>query len=322
MVIKAALVRNRQDLAQVFQPFHLGNGPFIIKPNWYNDVKGYYTDAQTLELLFQALPTGNKYVVEAHCHARNDHSRQLEPHEGIEHWDWLREQEQRYLDATGLARVLGKYNVEYINVSDELWAGRAVEAATIERLVSAKYGPVTRRELLGAVPQKLFDMSNKATFINLAKLKAWAGPSGRSYSLALKNIFGLIPSPNRRDYHGASFVGLPGSIVEINKIYHALFRIVSICEAIFNTLITVEGHPLDGSGLLENLGFVAASDRTVDLDAFIVTALGGQPDQRHFLIQGAEAFGAWRKEDFPALSGELERVVERMRYPLMAPVSP
>ena len=118
---------------------------------------------------------------------------------------------------------------------------------------------------------------------------------------------GLIPVPDRTSYHGADDQGLPRSIADTNQIYCSLFRVISVCEAMHNALISPHIALGDDAALVENLGLVAASDRSVELDAFLVKALGVSPGERHFLRLGAQIFGAWNEECFPALPAEAAR---------------
>jgi len=157
------------------------------------------------------------------------------------------------------------------------------------------------------VPKALWDVREKAAFINLAKAKADLTRDPPFYSLSMTNLFGLIPDPSRRVYHGADYVsGLPRSIADACALYHALFPVVSVCEIIHNPLVlTRPGEMSRSDGLVENLGLAAASASPVELDAFLVALLGGEPSSRHFLRVGAEVFGGWDSSTFPALPEEV-----------------
>jgi len=81
-----------------------------------------------------------------------------------------------------------------------------------------------------------------------------------------------------------------------------------------NARISFEVDFFDEGTIVRDLGLVAASDRSVELDAFLVKALGQRPAERHFLQMGAEVFGPWDEESFPALP---EQAAQRIRRRLV-----
>ena len=125
----------------------------------------------------------------------------------------------------------------------------------------------------------------------------------------MKNLFGLIPVPNWEAYHGSDEQGLSSSIVDSNKIYCSLFRVISVCEAIRNARLSRRVGFQDKESLVKDLQLAASSDSAVELDAFLVTVLGEIPEKRYFLQKGAEVFGPWSRDSFPALpSGIADRL--------------
>ena len=315
-MIRVGTVRDSKALAELLGDLRPGEGPFVIVPNWHCTVKGYGTDAGTLECLLEALP-GEKTVVEAYDAARtNDPGRTtgLDLDAAREHWEYLREQDRVFLRETGLGRVLEEHGAEYLNVTEEVWAGRAANPVAVRVLVEGRYGPVGHEELYGMVPRRLWEMQG-ATLINIAKIKAGLWDERLFFSLSMKNLFGLIPVPDRTQYHGADDQGLARSIVDANQIYCSLFRVTSICEAIYNARITPRAGFRDDAALVENLGLAAASDRAVELDAYLVGALGDVPAGRHFLRLGAEVFGPWDETAFPSLPEEAGRRLEEIMSP-------
>ena len=305
-MIAVDIVRDGKGLAKLLRAFDPGSGPFIILPNWHCTMTGYGTDARTLECVLEALP-GEKTVIEAHDDARtNDPGRfeGLDLAAAREHWDYLKEQDQVFLKETGIARVLKKHGAHYLNVTDEVWAGRAADADQVQAEVERRYGPVGHAELYGMVPRRLWE-ARGATLINFAKMKGGLTDSGLFFSLSMKNLFGLIPVPSRMvEYHGADDQGLARSIVDMNQIYCTLFRVISLCEAMHNTRLTGTARFGEDAALLEDLGLAAASDRAVELDAWVVAALGDNPADRHFLQLGSEVFGPWDEKGFPPLPSE------------------
>jgi hypothetical protein len=64
-------------------------------------------------------------------------------------------------------KVLERHGVEYVNVTEEVWAKRTVDPETI-REISCKYGPLHFEEFYGQVPTRLFELRG-GTFLSLAK---------------------------------------------------------------------------------------------------------------------------------------------------------
>jgi uncharacterized protein DUF362 len=313
-VIKAGIARDTRALRALLDPFDPGQGPFVIVPNWHTAREGYGTDASTLRCLLEALP-GEKILVESYDAARTDDPGRFQDL-GLDaarrHWDYLKRQDEIFLDQTGIGEVLGECDAQYLNVTEEIWAGRAAPADQVKALVEERHGAVARPELYGMVPQQLWDCRG-GTLINCAKIKALPMAGGVFFSLSMKNLFGLIPVPSRGEYHGSTERGLSRSIVDMNRIYASLFRTISLGEAMRSTLLSATVGLDDEAALVEDLGLVTVSDRAVELDAFLVHALGGLPGERHFLRLGAEAFGRWDEAGFPALPREVKgRLQEAM----------
>ncbi len=310
-MIRAGTVQGSVDLAALLGEFDLGEGPFVIVPNWHCAQEGYGTDAQTLRYLLEVLP-GDKIVVEAYDAARTDDPSRfsgLDLDEAQKHWEYLREQDRIFLKTTGIGEVLEEHGAEYLNITEEVWSQRMADAAEVEAFVEQHYGPVSHKELYGIVPQRLWELRGQ-NLVNYAKMKAGRIATGIFFSLSMKNLFGLIPVPNRESYHGSKDQGLSSSIVDTNIIYCSLFRVISICEAIRNTLLSSQASFADKHTLVKDLQLAVASDKSVELDAFLVTVLGDIPENRHFLQIGSEVFGSWNSDSFPTLP---KRIAERLR---------
>jgi len=77
----------------------------------------------------------------------------------------------------------------------------------------------------------------------------------------MKNVFGLIPDPLRSRWHGPNDEWLGRSIVDVNKVYAALFRVYGICEALhYATLSDPEGDvkvPWGSYSVAENFGVLS-----------------------------------------------------------------
>ncbi|MCK4849923.1 MAG: DUF362 domain-containing protein [Phycisphaerae bacterium] len=309
-MIRVGTVQGSVDLAALLGEFDLGEGPFVIVANWHCTQEGYGTDAQTLRYLLEVLP-GEKIVIEAYDAARTDDPSRfsgLDLDEAQKHWEYLREQDRIFLRTTGIGEVLEEHGAEYLNITEEVWGQRVADATEVQAFVEQRYGPIGHKELYGMVPQRLWELRGQS-LVNYAKMKAGRIATEIFFSLSMKNFFGLIPVPNRESYHGSQCQGLSSSIVDTNIIYCSVFKVISICEAIRNTLLSSQARFADKHTLVKDLQLAVASDKSVELDAFLVTVLGDIPENRHFLQIGSEVFGSWNSDSFPSLpSGIADRL--------------
>lgn len=261
---------------------------YIIKPNWFDARPGSFTDAETLDIVLSSLK-GKKIVVEGHSHSRNDLSIKITPENMDAKRDWIREHEKLYFEKLGIRQVLEKHDAEYLNVTEEWWAGRTVPAETIQGIVESKFTPVNHREFYGFIPEKLFALKGK-TLIDLAKVKM-SSPSCRDFSLTMKNLFGLLPQPSRMKYHD----NLPQSIVDINKVYRALFNVVGLCEGIKQAVIFWESGqystPWSRFDVIDNLGIAVCGKELVDVDVFLGRMFNEDLTKRTLVNLAQEAFG-------------------------------
>lgn len=300
-------VRNAQDFSRFVRKAAIKGDHFIIKPNWYSPHPGNFTDAQTLDLLLESLK-GKKTIIESYTGARNDGSKNITPENTHQNRDWIRDQEQWFLKETGVAEVLAKHNAEYLNITEEVWQGRTVDAEIIRKAVEDKYPPLKHKEFYSYFPQKLSDLREK-TLISFARIKVGLG-GDLGFSLSMKNLFGLIPDPSREKYHG----DLPQSIIDINKIYRALFNVVGICEGIFQ-LVTYcpEGQiqtPWGKYNIIRDQGVVVFGEELVELDAFTARLFELDVTGRTLLKLGAQTFGSWDQkviESAPSLLMEINK---------------
>lgn len=293
MKIVARKVEADNDLKALFGELGLEDDCFIIKPNWFCPHKGYFTDVQTLDLFLRNLD-GSKIIIESHTLGRNVSSEKM-PENAEQNREWIRQLEEQFLNSTGLVKLLERDDVEYINITEEVWAGRTVGPEEIAGIVEEKYPPITHKELYGYVPRKLFELRGR-TLINLAKMKVTLPPAPLFFSLGMKNLFGLIPDPSRGYYHGSADSGLSRSITDINEVYHALFPVCGFTEAIYSTRFfnsaATDGTIDIGKGkVIENLGVIVAGKHPVALDACTIKLLGFDYNERHFIEMGSEIFG-------------------------------
>lgn len=302
-----ANITSQSDMNAYLNKFNLSSDGVIIKPNWTSGDYGFFTDAESLEPLLAAIQ-GKKYIVESYMYGRTDGTIKIDGTNGREHWEWLREQERSFLENSGMDALLKKYDVEYINITEEYWSGQIVSASEIQEIVEKKYNGIQHKELYGMIPQKLFNLRH-LPFISYAKIKYNVPLISPFASLSMKNLFGMIPIPNREYYHGNDFeTGLSRSIVDIDTIYQALFRVVGMCEGLYRIPVTRE----EGNNrykmlwtdydVIENAGVIFGSEDIVTLDAYVNKMIGLDPEKRTILRIGEEVFGKWDREELTYIS--------------------
>jgi len=266
----------------------------IVKPNWFFQGRGFYTDVQTLQLLVECLEKVT--VIEAYTYVRHDGSREITYENALDNWDWLKQQDERFLSENGLTRLFKEYDVEYVNVTEEVWSDRIADPKDIQNRVESKFTPVMRKELYNQIPQRLYDLRDHK-LISFAKIK---GARNR-ISGTLKNLFGLIIDPDRhKRWHGDNNQDLAQNIVDITKVYSSLFETVGLFEALYSAVhYTRNGkHPLPWRdspssryNILENLGLVVYGDNLVDVDAYVCQLCGFHPEKVEHIKLAAEVFG-------------------------------
>ena len=149
------------------------------------------------------------------------------------------------------------------------------------------------------VPKELYDLHG-SMFISFAKLKMYA-------TFTLKNLFGMIPDPARPWWHGPNGSRIARSIVDINKIYHSLFNVYGICEALnIMSFQHPEGNfslplPRMKYNIVEGLGFVAFGRDLISLDAILLNLtdrliLMDDTLNRAPINLAEEEFGAYNRE--------------------------
>ncbi|NIT37299.1 MAG: DUF362 domain-containing protein [candidate division Zixibacteria bacterium] len=288
-------IRDAAPLRELFRMLAVAEGPAIIKVNWFSPYPGQFTDAATLALACDAIE-GEKIVVEGHAAERNDGSREITPDNGRENWDWIKEQEKEYLRRFGLDAVLARDDVTYVNVTDEVWAGRAVPEDEVRAALEGHGSRLALDGLYGALPEKLVAWRGRP-LVSLARVKV-SDPRREApgFSLSLKNMFGLIPEPNRGAYHER----LPEAITDVCLLYGAFFRLVGVCEGIFHAVRVREGGAHDTSwgdryDDVEDLGIVVAGAKAAEADAFAAALFGLDISARAVMTTAEERLGPWDK---------------------------
>jgi uncharacterized protein (DUF362 family) len=258
--------------------------PVLIKPNW--GTVECYSEADILDWTLAAIP-GEKLVIESHGWARNEETL-LHQAPGALTKANLRKGDRWFRETNGIQDVLEKHQVEYLNLTEEVWAGRTADPSQIQRVVEDQYAPVQFAEMYAKVPERLYALRG-GTILSLTKYKIVFLPLGVSFSV--KNLFGLIPGPSRGKYHGKEHAFLDQSIVDINKIYRSLFTVKGVIEAVHSAGY----HEVEAERMraYPGSGQVFASEDTLSLDAFATTLSGRDPQSVGHLRLAAETFGAW-----------------------------
>ena len=303
-------VRDASDLKKFLTDHLLKTDVFIVKPSWYSPHPANFTDAETLRILLEALE-GRVVVTEAYSLDRQDGGMRFTVGGEEVDWRWImrnpdwgwameegrwsefRRQDRWFLDEHGFTDLFQEHGVEYVNVTEEVWRGRTADPGKVRDEVEARYAPAFKEELYSYVPSRLYELRG-ATLISYGKVK---GIGGTFPSLTMKNMFGFIPDPLRSLWHGPDDRWLGKSIVDVNKVYAALFNVYGICEAIRHTTIShPQGEvkvPWGGYNIIRDLGVVALGRPLVTLDAVLCGLIGVDPEEVSYLKLGEEAFGAY-----------------------------
>ena len=191
------------------------------------------------------------------------------------HWSLLMKEERLWLEKHGFLDFFKDNGIEYVNATDEVWAGRVADERAVKESVESKHPPAFTDKLYGMVPEKLFRHRGSG-LVSLSKRKEYQ-------SFTMKNMFGLIPDPVRAWWHGPGNRRLPKSILDINKVYGALFDLVGIFEA-------PRG---DCSTFTRDVGL---SRGMAQLDAILNHLSGYDPNKAAYISSGNGMFGAFDDE--------------------------
>jgi uncharacterized protein (DUF362 family) len=261
--------------------------PVLVKPNW--GTVECYTEADILDWTLAAIE-GEKLVIESHGWARNEETLLGKPQGALTKAN-LRRGDRWFRESTGIQAVLEKHQVEFLNLTEEVWAGRTADPAQVRDLVEARFAPVAAEEMYARVPERLFALRG-GSILSLTKHKLVFYPLGVSFSV--KNLFGLVPGPSRGKYHGQDHVLLAQSIVDINKIYRSLFALKGVIEAVHiagnHAVETERMETYPGSGQ------VFAGEDTLTLDAYAAALAGRDPNGIDHLRLAARTFGGWDEQ--------------------------
>jgi len=187
------------------------------------------------------------------------------------HWSHLMREERLWLDKHGYTDFFQDNGIEYINATDEVWAGRVADERVVKEAVESRFPPAFTDKLYGFVPEKLF-RHRGSVLVSLSKRKEYQ-------SFTMKNMFGLIPDPVRAWWHGPGNRRLPKSIRDINKVYGAFFRLIGVFEA----------PRSDGPSLFTR--DVAVSGGVAQLDAILNHVTGCDVKKAAYISMGNGLFG-------------------------------
>ena len=306
--VTLARVRSPSELRGLLPEQILEADVLIVKPNWFSPHPANFTDADALRLLLEAVDA-RVLVVEAYTLERQDGTmsftvdgEEVDWRWILRHpsWDWaqeegrwdeLRRQDRWFLDEHGFTDLFAELGVEYVNVTEEVWQGRIADPSTVKEAVEERFAPAFTDRMYGFLPERLHDLRG-STLVSLGKVK---GMGGTFPSLAMKNLFGLIPDPLRSWWHGPDDSRLGESIVDIAKVYASFFEVYGVCEAIREVTVShPEGEvkvPWGSYDIVRDLGVVALGPNLVSLDAVLCGLIGVDPEKVSYIRLGEAAFG-------------------------------
>jgi hypothetical protein len=210
-------------------------------------------------------------------------------------WDEIRRQDRWFLDHHGFTDVIGAHDAEYLNITEEIWSGRAEKPEEMKELVESRYSPVQHEQIYGFMPSKLWRLRG-SPLVSLGRVKGYGGTYP---SLTLKNLFGLVPDPYRSWWHGPKDRDLSRSIVDIAKLYASAFTIHGVCEAFSSYTVNDPGGevkvPWGAYRVMKSDGFVAHGPSPVELDAVLCALIRVDPSKVGYLQLGEKEFGPYDK---------------------------
>lgn len=275
-MVVVSRVASAEDMCHFLKELDVKGVIFVVKPNWRNAYT--FTSAETLDWLFFAMK-GRIKLIEAYTAWRNELNTGPEPREVITpsnakaKWQWIKEQDKWFLRFSGIDKILAKHDVEYINVTEEVWSNRTLTFDEVRDFVDNKYGILVSQEMYSFVPTKIYELRD-STLISLNNSRR----TRELVSLSTKNLFGLIPDPARYGkWHGKNDSHLSRSIVDINKIYRSLFS------------------PCYWINEIKELGVFVGSKNSVEADAVTAKLIGIDPEKIDYLRHAANVFGGYDK---------------------------
>lgn len=182
--------------------------------------------------------------------------------------------------------------MEYVNVTDEMWARSVVNPDLVKNKVEEKYGPLFTEKFYGFIPEKLY-AHRGSTLISFNKFKHYT-------TFTLKNMFGFIPDPIRCWYHGPKNSRMFQSIIDINKLYMTFFNVLGVQEALGLTPRSNTKGSFGEAGfnyeLLEGSKLVCAGMDRVEVDTLMAGIGSFGLVELDYLEQSNGLLGNYRPE--------------------------
>ncbi len=267
-------VSSSEDFISFINQLEVRGAVCVVKPNWSN--AHTFTSAKTLEWLLTALE-GRAKIIEGYSAWRNDLNTGPEPVDFITpanakaKWLWIKEQDYWFLQHGGFDKILSKFGVEYINITEEVWSTRTLDPTEVKDFVDSKYGVLVNEEIYSFVPTRVYELKD-STLISLNNSRQTL----RGVSLSTRNLFGLIPDPARYGkWHGRKDSRLSQSITDINKIYRSLFS------------------PSYWINEIKKQGIFVGSRNSAEADAVTAELIGVDPEKIDYLSHAANVFGGY-----------------------------
>lgn len=302
-------VKTSTDFTRLLKDNLPDSDSLIVKADWVGIEEGSAMNLETLRCIIDAAQ-GKVIVTEGHLLHR---SMELEP-KGLKFmadgeevdWDWLinnnkgwrwlmrnpdwswfiegphwkhvMKEEQHFLEKYGYLDFFRENGAEYVNATDEVWAGKVADERIVREAVEFRFPPVFTDKLYSIVPKKLFKYRG-SPLVSQSKRKDYP-------SYTMKNLFGLIPDPVRAWWHGGctrqgTEARLDKSILDINKIYGTLFKVVGVFEA---------SHSDESNPFTRDVG---VSTSVAQLDAILNRVTGHGNEKLAYISSANNMFGVF-----------------------------
>lgn len=254
----------------------------IVKPNWISERVGEFTSSRVLDWTLECFPFSEKFVVESYTSWRSA-GEGVDGHDlemAFYNRDDYRKGDVNFLSRTGNSDVLAKHNAKYINVTDEFWNDACIDSGKIARHLQEGVS-IMNEELLGYVPSSLFYVPDNSLFVSLARIKFERQIPNIVASLGVKNLFGLIPHPSRKVFHGIDDCNVASNVLDVYNIYDSLFeKMLFIVEGIGGML---EDYCSDSQRVVDCGSRFYVGRNGISLDRKICEDFGVNPDNVGYL---------------------------------------
>jgi len=272
----------------------------IIKPNWVSCDEGSFTEAKVLKQILEYFKDKKLFVVESYTTGRNKNyfngkeifsKKETTLQEAKTYQQTLKIGDDWFFEHTGIQKLLNEYAAEYINITECVWNNTTTNAIDVKKIVAQKFDDLQFEEFYSYIPKKIFDLEG-STLISLSKMKTEVLPFGVSAST--KNLFGLIPDPLRWKYHGINHELIPQSVLDINKIYRALFKTYFITEGI-HTAVT---NYVTNDCVVHNSKQIIGGKNSVEVDAIFAFINNVNYKDIPYLELAERVFGSFNNSIF------------------------